>query len=65
MAIDLGPRGITVVALHPGWVRTDMGGSGAALDPGASVSAMRAIIAGLRQSDSGRFLAYDGAELPW
>ncbi len=58
-------RGIIVVALSPGWVRTDMGGEGAALSPEASVKGLRKVIAGLTISDSGRFLSYDGKSIPW
>lgn len=65
LAIDLAPRGITVAALHPGWVRTDMGGPQAPLDAPTSVAGMRAVIDGLTPADSGRFLAYDGKEVPW
>lgn len=65
MAIDLRPRGITVIALHPGWVRTDMGGVEAALDPADSVRGMRSVIARAGPDGSGRFFAHDGSELPW
>ncbi len=58
-------RGIIAVAVHPGWVRTDMGGEGAPLSVEESVSGMRRLIAGLGPSDHGRFLAWDGRELPW
>jgi NAD(P)-dependent dehydrogenase (short-subunit alcohol dehydrogenase family) len=57
--------GLVVVPLHPGWVRTDMGGPSAPLAPEESVSAMRTTIAGLKPADSGRFLNYDGSDLPW
>ena len=52
-------------AFHPGWVRTDMGGAGADLEPAQSVAGMRRAIAGLDAGHSGRFLNYDGAELAW
>jgi NAD(P)-dependent dehydrogenase (short-subunit alcohol dehydrogenase family) len=64
-ALALAPRGIIVVALHPGWARTDMGGKGAPLEPAESVRGLRKVIAGLRPSDSGRFLNHDGAPIPW
>ena len=51
--------------MHPGWVRTDMGGSRATFDIETSVSGMKAVIDGLRPEDSGKFLAHDGSELPW
>ncbi len=65
LAVDLAPRGITVVAFHPGWVATDMGGAGAPLSPAESVRGMRAVIERLAPADTGRFLNYDGAEIPW
>lgn len=65
LARDLAPRGIVCVALHPGWVQTDMGGPGAPLTIGQSVPAMVKTIAGLKPSDNGRYVQYDGTELPW
>jgi NAD(P)-dependent dehydrogenase (short-subunit alcohol dehydrogenase family) len=65
LAHDLSGKKITVAVLHPGWVRTDMGGSGATIDPFESVAGMRQVIDSLRFEDSGRFLAYDGREVPW
>jgi NAD(P)-dependent dehydrogenase (short-subunit alcohol dehydrogenase family) len=61
----LAARGIIVVALSPGWVRTDMGGGSAPLAPEASISAMRKVIAGLSRAQSGSFLSYDGSVIPW
>jgi NAD(P)-dependent dehydrogenase (short-subunit alcohol dehydrogenase family) len=54
-----------VVSMHPGWVRTDMGGSNARLSTEESVTGMLDVIEGLTPTDSGRFLSYDGRELPW
>lgn len=65
LAIDLRGKEIIAVAVHPGWVRTDIGGSGATLDAVDSVQAMRALFTRLTARDSGRFFNYDGAELPW
>ena len=65
LAGDLKSEGITVVVLHPGWVRTDMGGPDASIEAPESVTGMRAVIAGLKESDSGRFLNYDGTKIPW
>lgn len=53
------------VALHPGWVRTDMGGSGADLEPARSVADMRRTLAGLTAEQHGAFLNHDGTPLPW
>ncbi|RMG14889.1 MAG: SDR family oxidoreductase [Planctomycetota bacterium] len=65
MAIDLAPRGIRTVVLHPGWVKTDMGGPSAPLDPPESVAGMRRVIDGLSAETSGSFFDYSGAEVPW
>jgi NAD(P)-dependent dehydrogenase (short-subunit alcohol dehydrogenase family) len=65
LAALLASRGITVVALSPGWVRTDMGGAQAPLTPEVSVRNLRKVISSLKDSDSGRFLSHDGTEIPW
>jgi NAD(P)-dependent dehydrogenase (short-subunit alcohol dehydrogenase family) len=65
LAIDLEPRGILVVALHPGWVRTDMGGAEAPLPPAESAAGCRKVIASLTAARSGTFLDYSGSPLPW
>jgi NAD(P)-dependent dehydrogenase (short-subunit alcohol dehydrogenase family) len=56
---------VIAALLHPGWVRTDMGGRGALLDPEQSVAGLRRVIANLGQADSGRFYNYDGSPIPW
>lgn len=53
------------VCLHPGWVRTDMGGGEADLDVAESVRTLRATLAALGPADNGRFLNHDGSPLPW
>ena len=66
MAIDLGRRhGIAATSLHPGWVRTDMGGPRADVDATTSVSGMRKVIGDLTVERAGRFWMYDGTEIPW
>jgi len=55
----------TAVALHPGYVRTDMTGSHASLSPEDSVRGIRKLLAGLTAKDSGRFLDYRGKDVPW
>ncbi|AOJ70176.1 MULTISPECIES: SDR family oxidoreductase [Burkholderia] len=65
---SLQARHAACIALHPGWVRTDMGGAQAALEPQASVAGMRRVIAqaaGDREQANGRFFQYDGVELGW
>lgn len=53
------------VALHPGWVQTDMGGAGADLTVQHSVADLRRTIAALRPADNGRFLNHDGSAIAW
>ena len=65
LALETKARGLTTVSVHPGWVRTDMGGREATLTAHESVSAMRDLFFQLRTSDSGKFYNYDGTELPW
>ncbi len=65
LARDLAGRGIAVLAFHPGWARTDMGGPDAAVSPAESVAGMRRRIAAATPGRSGRFLDYDGRPLDW
>ncbi len=65
LALELAPRGILSVVLHPGWVRTDMGGSHAPLALEESVAEMVATIDRLTDEESGRFIDRKGEELPW
>jgi len=65
LAHELGGRRLTVLTLHPGWVRTDMGGSDASLSPEHSVSGMMWIIDHATRRDTGKFFRWDGAEEPW
>lgn len=58
-------EGITAIAIDPGWVKTDMGGPDANLEPEQSARGLLAVIDGLTAHDSGRFLRYDGSEVPW
>ena len=65
LAIDLKSAGITAVLLHPGWVRTDMGGPSGLISTEQSVKGMRQVISNLTQADSGKFYAFDGQIVPW
>ena len=62
---DTAAKGLICVVLHPGWVQTDMGGKAATLTIAQSVPSMVKVIDGLKPADNGRFLNYDGTELPW
>lgn len=65
LAVDLKPRGVASTILHPGWVRTDMGGPNGLIDVEESVRGMRRVIEALTLENSGRFVAYDGKIVPW
>ena len=65
LAQDLVPEGFTVIVMHPGWVRTDMGGPGASIDAVESVTGLKRVIDGLARSDTGGFFNYDGTPIPW
>ncbi|KAL9615992.1 MAG: hypothetical protein Q9160_009079 [Pyrenula sp. 1 TL-2023] len=62
-----GENGVRVVCMDPGWVRTEMGGEGAELEPEESVSGVLKVLGKVRvdASMSGRFWRYDGEEMPW
>ena len=55
----------TVISFHPGWVRTDMGGSGADIDAATSIAGMRTVLASVKPTDTGSFFNYDGRRLNW
>jgi len=65
LSLDLAPRGIVCIVMNPGWVRTDMGGARGTLSPAESIKAMRAVIAGLKPGDTGKFFNYNGKSYPW
>ncbi|MDD5319650.1 MAG: SDR family oxidoreductase [Methylococcales bacterium] len=65
IAIDLRDQGIGVLVLHPGWVKTDMGGPNALIEAQQSVAGIRQVIAQFTLAQSGNFLKYDGSSLPW
>ena len=58
-------RGALAIVVHPGWVRTDMGGSSAPLGVEESAEGMRNLIASLTPDQHGRFWTWDGREHPW
>jgi NAD(P)-dependent dehydrogenase (short-subunit alcohol dehydrogenase family) len=63
-SLELGKRGVRVVSLHPGWVRTDMGGPSATLTPQESVAGMRHVIENASDLHGG-FYDNTGATIPW
>jgi NAD(P)-dependent dehydrogenase (short-subunit alcohol dehydrogenase family) len=65
LAADLAGEGIAVASLHPGWVRTDMGGPGADISVTDSAAGIRSVLDRLNIETTGRFTAYDGEALDW
>lgn len=65
MAIDLKARGIIAIALHPGWVQTDMGGPDATITTNTSVEGLVKLLDQLNSKDSGTFRDYNGEHIPW
>lgn len=65
LATELKPLGIPVLIVHPGWVKTEMGGEGAQLSPGDSAANLLKLIDKLDIASTGRFLAWNGKELAW
>ena len=58
-------RGVTAITLHPGWLRTDMGGTSADLDPNDAANQILATVESLTHDQNGHFLRYDGTTHPW
>ena len=56
---------ITFAILHPGWVKTDMGGSLAPVTMSESVDGMMKVLESQTLENSGRFIQFDGEILPW
>ena len=62
---ELAEQGLIAVLFHPGHVQTDMGGKAAPVTPQKSIEGMKNQIVGLTRDDNGRFLSYDGHQIPW
>ena len=65
LSVDLENEGMTVALIHPGWVKTDMGGPSALIDKDTSVRGMTEVISNLDISSTGNFYNYDGSIIPW
>lgn len=65
LAMDLVEQKIIALSLHPGWVRTAMGGPNGLIDTATSAKGLLNVITTATQNDSGEFIAYDGQRIPW
>ena len=65
LAAELRPEGFTCVVLHPGWVKTDMGGPDAPVTVQESARGIREVIDGLTATDSGTYWTHRGEQLAW
>lgn len=65
-AAALKDKGVCVICMDPGWVKTRMGGEGAFLEPDASIGGMLKVLHGLKVSENtAKFYTYTGEEVPW
>ena len=65
LSIDLKDRGVRTLALHPGWVKTDMGSQAAAVDIPDSIAGMKDVISGFKAPRTGEFINYDNSPIQW
>jgi NAD(P)-dependent dehydrogenase (short-subunit alcohol dehydrogenase family) len=65
IAAELGPEGFVCIVLHPGWVKTDLGGPQAPLEVEESAAGMLRVIDGLAPADNGTFWTYAGEQMAW
>ena len=65
LSAELEEKGLIAVLFHPGHVQTDMGGQAAPVTPQKSIEGMKNQIVALTRDDNGRFLSYDGHQIPW
>lgn len=65
LSFEVAPRGLGVLLVHPGWVRTAMGTADAELDVAASAAGIRRVIADFDPATRLDFRAWDGRPIPW
>ncbi|RBW44950.1 SDR family oxidoreductase [Psychromonas sp. B3M02] len=65
LACELSDDGVKAAVIHPGWVKTAMGGADGKITPAQSITGMMNVIENLQSKHSGSFFVYDGTQLPW
>jgi NAD(P)-dependent dehydrogenase (short-subunit alcohol dehydrogenase family) len=65
LSSDVKKYGIVAIVVHPGWVKTGIGGEDAPLVPEQSVNGLLKVIDGLTMQDNGKFISWEGKEIPW
>ncbi|MDD3030160.1 MAG: SDR family oxidoreductase [Alphaproteobacteria bacterium] len=65
LSVTLAKQKTIVACLHPGWVKTDMGGPDGDLAPEESAASLATVIQALTLDQTGQFFNYDGQCLPW
>ena len=65
LSIELKESNILVMSMHPGWVKTDMGGPNALIDTETCCSTMVKTLDGLTEKDCGSFLRYNNTAIQW
>ena len=65
LSIDLADRDISVISLHPGWVKTDMGGPNGEISTDESVVGLKSILQSAGPAQSGQFIEFNGSSIPW
>ena len=65
LSIDLAGRGISAITLHPGWVKTEMGGTNAEVGADESAAGLKAILQSAGPAQNGHFIEFNGDPIPW
>lgn len=65
MSLDLKSDGILVTSLHPGWVKTQLGGPQAPMDVDSSTACIVKLLRKLNEKHNGKFYQWDGKQLAW